>query len=145
MKVTHIDLYKCQQISTHTHTIEKKKLICIYNIFTILLCILYFHDYKLISVLSFSRCQDVDRLKQLHSVYGAKTMTMGILTTFSQASARLQPMHEHMWVGCLMNGMMLFVKGFFADGCIFFHIFNKTINCSLIHPRIICHKTCSLW
>ena len=66
---------------------------------------------------------EMDWNKQLHSVYEAKTVTMDISVAFSHASARLQPMQEHMWFGCLMNGMMLYVKGISADRCNFyFHI-----------------------
>ena len=75
------------------------------------------------SWIHFQQMPKVDRLKQLHSIYGAKTMTMDISIAFSQASSRLQPMQEHMWFGCLTNGMMLFVKGISTNGCIFyFHI-----------------------
>ena len=75
------------------------------------------------SWIHFQQMPEVDRLKQLHSIYGAKTMIRDISAAFSQASSRLQPMQEHLWFGCLMNDMMLFVKGTSTDGCIFyFHI-----------------------
>ena len=75
------------------------------------------------SWIQFQQMSEVDRVKQLHSIYGAKAMITNISAVFSHTLARLHPMQEHMWFGCLMNCTMLFVKGISANGFIFyFHI-----------------------
>ena len=75
------------------------------------------------SLIQFHQMSEVDRVKQLHLIYGAKAMITDISAAFSHTSARLQTMQEHMWFRCLMNDMMLFVKGISAYGCIlYFHI-----------------------
>mgnify|MGYP000650933798 CR=1 FL=1 len=75
------------------------------------------------SLIQFHQMSEVDRVKQLHLIYGVKAMTTDISAAFSHTSARLQTMQEHMWFRCLMNDMMLFVKGISAYGCIlYFHI-----------------------
>ena len=44
------------------------------------------------SWIQFQQMSKVDRVKQSHSIYGAKAMTTNISAAFSHTSTRLQPM-----------------------------------------------------